>query len=110
MNCTCPAEVNGLEVEARKRALAPRLLNSQPPTLLDGELFLEPHMSNQLNLSPYLRDPNRLGDVIAAIQAMAVYKFYKLSFSEWADRIAADRGQADKWKAIFLGLVGGIRG
>ncbi len=30
-------------------------------------------------LSPYLRDPGRLGDVIAAIQAMATYKFYKLS-------------------------------
>jgi hypothetical protein len=53
-------------------------------------------------LSPYLNDPNRLGDVIAAIQAMAVYKFYKLSFSGWADRISADEKQSEKWKAIFL--------
>jgi len=53
-------------------------------------------------LSPYLRDPNRLGDVIAAIQAMAVYKFYKLPFSGWADRISADETQADKWKVVFL--------
>ncbi|WP_252271614.1 hypothetical protein [Pseudomonas subflava] len=53
------------------------------------------------NTSPYLGDNNRLGDVIAAIQVMAVYKFYKLPFSDWADRINADAGQADKWEKIF---------
>jgi len=53
-------------------------------------------------LSPYLKDPNRLGDVIAAIQAMGTYKFYKLTHEGWADRIAADRTQAETWKAIFL--------
>lgn len=52
--------------------------------------------------SPYLRDAARLGDVIAAIQAMAVYKFYKLSFEDWADRISADKSQAEKWKTLFL--------
>lgn len=52
--------------------------------------------------SPYLKDSSRLGDVIAAIQAMAVYKFYKLSFEEWADRISADKSQAEKWRKIFL--------
>ncbi|WP_119692695.1 N-carbamoyl-L-amino acid amidohydrolase [Ectopseudomonas oleovorans] len=51
--------------------------------------------------SPYLADDNRLGDVIAAIQTMAVYKFYKLPFSGWADRINADENQAEKWKQIF---------
>lgn len=54
------------------------------------------------SLSPYLADANRLGDVIAAIQAMAVYKHYKLPFSGWADRISADEKQAEKWKAVFL--------
>lgn len=53
-------------------------------------------------LSPYLRDANRLGDVIAAIQAMATYKFYKLPFANWADRMAADKNQAEKWKAVFV--------
>ena len=53
-------------------------------------------------MSPYLRDPNRLGDVIAAIQAMATYKFYKLPFSGWADRMSADESQAEKWKTVFL--------
>ena len=52
--------------------------------------------------SPYLRDPNRLGDVIAAIQAMATYKFYKLPFAGWADRMSADESQAAKWKALFI--------
>ncbi|XNX73590.1 hypothetical protein ACL5HQ_11350 [Stenotrophomonas maltophilia] len=52
--------------------------------------------------SPYLADPNRLGDVIAAIQAMAVYKYYKLPFSGWADRISADQEQAEKWRAVFF--------
>jgi hypothetical protein len=53
-------------------------------------------------LSPYLRDPGRLGDVIAAIQAMATYKFYKLPFAGWADRMSADESLADKWKLVFL--------
>lgn len=51
--------------------------------------------------SPYLIDASRLGDVIAAIQVMAVYKFYKLDFASWADRISADKGQADKWRKVF---------
>ncbi|GAB7526787.1 hypothetical protein [Paraburkholderia sp. 2C] len=52
--------------------------------------------------SPYLADANRLGDVIAAIQAMATYRFYKLSFAEWADRISADVTQTEKWKRVFV--------
>jgi hypothetical protein len=36
--------------------------------------------------SPYLNDHGRLGDVVAAIRAMATYKFYKLDFEGWADR------------------------
>lgn len=50
--------------------------------------------------SPYLNDPNRLADVIAAIQAMATYKFYKLDFASWADRIAADKSQAEHWQRV----------
>ena len=56
----------------------------------------------QRPVSPYLREPGRLADVIAAIQAMAVYKFYKLPFADWADRIAADTVQAEKWKTVFI--------
>jgi hypothetical protein len=51
--------------------------------------------------SPYLDDPARLADVVAAIQAMGTYKFYKLSFEAWADRIVGDKSKADYWRAVF---------
>ena len=51
--------------------------------------------------SAYLKEPERLGDVIAAIQAMGLYKFYKLDFAGWAERLAADPSQADHWKQVF---------
>lgn len=52
-------------------------------------------------VSPYLAANDRLADVIAAIQAMGTYKFYKLDFSGWADRISGDESLADHWKAVF---------
>lgn len=52
--------------------------------------------------SPYLRDPCRLGDVVAAIQATATYKFYKLDFEGWADRISADKTRAAHWQRVFV--------
>jgi len=51
--------------------------------------------------SPYLRDDHRLADVIAAIQAMGTYKFYKLDFAGWSDRICGDAKQADHWRKVF---------
>lgn len=51
--------------------------------------------------SPYLSSDDRLGDVIAAIQAMGTYKFYKLEFKSWAKRISGDELQADHWKRVF---------
>ncbi|MCA9469395.1 MAG: hypothetical protein KC643_28680 [Nitrospira sp.] len=51
--------------------------------------------------SPYLNEPNRLAEVISAIQVMGTYKFYKLEFSGWADRISGDSNQADHWKKVF---------
>ena len=52
--------------------------------------------------SPYLATDNRLADVIAAIQAAGTYKFYKLDFAGWADRICGDTGQADHWRSVFV--------
>lgn len=52
-------------------------------------------------MAPYLSD-RRLADVIAAIQAMGTYKYYKLDFAGWADRITGDSKQADHWKKVFL--------
>jgi hypothetical protein len=51
--------------------------------------------------SPYLNSSNRLADVIAAIQAMATYTRYKLTFEEWADRLSADKTRGSYWKAVF---------
>src|SRR5687767_14487112 len=43
----------------------------------------------------------RLADVIAAIQALGAYKYYKLDFDEWADRITGDKAKSDYWKDVF---------
>lgn len=54
-----------------------------------------------LDKSPYLANSNRLADVIAAIQAMAVYRFHMCSFSKWAERIVGDASQGGYWEKIF---------
>ena len=51
--------------------------------------------------SPYLR-PGRLADVVASLQALGTYKFYKLTFEDWADRLSADKMTAERWKCVFL--------
>jgi hypothetical protein len=51
--------------------------------------------------SPYLAANDRLADVIAAIQVMGTYKFYKLDFDTWADRICGDRTEAAHWREVF---------
>lgn len=51
--------------------------------------------------SPYIANTNRLADVIAAIQAMAVYEFHMRSFDKWAESITGDESKADNWKTIF---------
>lgn len=51
--------------------------------------------------SPYLKEATRLADVIAAIQVMGTYKFYKLDFAGWADRICGQQSEAEHWKSVF---------
>lgn len=50
--------------------------------------------------SPYLKE-NRLADVIAAITTLATYKFYKLDFPGWADRISGSENRAAHWEQVF---------
>src|SRR5579859_1298894 len=50
--------------------------------------------------SPYLKD-NRLGDVLAAVQVMALHPQYRLSCAKWADGICGDESKAEYWKVIF---------
>lgn len=51
--------------------------------------------------NPYTENDNRLADVIAAIQVMATYKFYKRDFSRWAERIEGKDERGIYWKNIF---------
>lgn len=50
--------------------------------------------------NPYLRE-DRLADVISAITALGTYKFYKMDFAGWADRISGSSDGAARWKMIF---------
>lgn len=51
--------------------------------------------------SPYLSNVGRLADVIAAIQVLGTYKFYKCDFAEWSDRICGDSARADHWRKVL---------
>ena len=51
--------------------------------------------------SPYIVNEDRLAKVLAAIQTLGTYRFYKRSFEEWADRISGQTGDADNWEKIF---------
>ena len=51
--------------------------------------------------NPYTTNRNRLADVIAAIQVMATYKFYKADHSTWAKRIEGNESNGEYWKTIF---------
>ena len=50
--------------------------------------------------SPYL-NTDRLGDVLAAIQAMAVHERYRQSCAEWAGWISGDESRSDYWQQVF---------
>ncbi|MCK5747837.1 MAG: hypothetical protein KAH44_16585 [Oricola sp.] len=53
------------------------------------------------NQSPYVSDERRLAEVIAAIQTLGTYRFYKMDFKGWADRISGDESLAGHWEKIF---------
>lgn len=57
-------------------------------------------MSNLKIKSPYLSEPGRLADVVAAIQALGTYKFYKLSIDSWSERISG-KIEDDHWSIVF---------
>lgn len=57
-------------------------------------------MSNNKK-NPYTENDKRLADVIAAIQVMATYKFYKLDFFGWADRIEGRPDNSNYWRSVF---------
>jgi hypothetical protein len=50
--------------------------------------------------SPYLK-PNRLADIIAAIQFMAMHERSSLAPEDWAEGISGDSMKAIQWKTVF---------
>ena len=59
------------------------------------------NMINRGEHSPYVKDERRLAEVIAAIQTLGTYRFYKMDFKGWADRISGDENLSDHWEQIF---------
>lgn len=51
--------------------------------------------------SPYLEASDRLADVIAAIQVLGKYKFYKKDFAGWSYRITGSEANAAHWERVF---------
>lgn len=51
--------------------------------------------------SPYVATSDRLADVIAAIQAMGVYKFHMRTFDHWAQAISGDTSKGSHWRTVF---------
>ena len=52
-------------------------------------------------ISPYLKPDDRLVNVIATIQAMGTYRYYKRNIEDWADRISGKKEESAKWKKVF---------
>lgn len=65
------------------------------------EIYVEDSSLKTTRKSPYTATPGRLADVIAAIQAMGVYKFHMRPFGEWAESIGGDSSKASFWRNIF---------
>ena len=51
--------------------------------------------------SPYLEDPSRLADVIAAIQALGAYPKYMAQPETWSKRISGTPDRARHWQKVF---------
>jgi hypothetical protein len=51
--------------------------------------------------SPYVRNPARLADLIAAIQVMGTYRFASRRLEKWEKRLGRTPVSADSWLTIF---------
>jgi hypothetical protein len=54
------------------------------------------------NTNHYLLGIDRLSDVLAAIQFLGTYKFYKISLEYWDGRMKNKPKSADSWKQLFI--------
>lgn len=51
-------------------------------------------------MSPYLK-PNRLQDIIGALQIMGSYREYKMEIDDWKEIIENDPLSAQSWRNVF---------
>lgn len=51
--------------------------------------------------SPYITNPTRLADLIAAIQVMGTYNFASRPLSKWENRLGRKPVSSDEWLTIF---------
>ncbi len=51
--------------------------------------------------SPYIRNPNRLADLIAAIQVLGSYRCASRQLQKWEKRLGRDPVSATNWETIF---------
>ena len=51
-------------------------------------------------INPYLEE-DRLANVISAITALGTYKFYKMDFAGWSDRISGSSEKGSHWETVF---------
>ncbi len=61
-----------------------------------GSYMVVPH-----HQSPYLKSPDRLGDVIAAILVMGTYKFDSMPTENWQEYIGEQPKSAKSWSDLF---------
>jgi hypothetical protein len=51
--------------------------------------------------SPYILNPNRLADLIAAIQVLGTYRFASRKLEKWEKRLGRTPVSADNWLKVF---------
>ena len=54
-----------------------------------------------MNDNPYLLGTNRPSDVLVGIQFLGTYRFYKVGFDYWNERIKVKPKSADSWEELF---------
>ena len=53
------------------------------------------------SISPYIANPNRLADLIAAVQVLGTYKFASRRLDKWERRLGRKPVSAENWQTVF---------
>jgi len=59
------------------------------------------YMKTFKNSSPYIANPKRLADLIAAIQVLGTYRFASRRLQKWEKRLGRTPVSADTWEVVF---------